>query len=438
VKFFGSSGIRGIINEDIDARLALAVGNSVGHFYKSIVLGHDGRASNEILSNAILAGALFSEAKVVTTGLVPTPTLANAASGYECGIMITASHNPPQYNGIKLWNPDGSSFDTTQMEKIEERILKGTLGVGDWRNIRRIETCENAVSDHIERILSTVEPADIKVVVDCLNGAAGVITPYLLRRMGCEVIAINSDPDRFFHGRTPEPTEENLKVLKDFVKATKADLGIAHDGDADRMVAVDEKGNYVDGGKLLSLFCSIEAVKNVVIPFDASMAIDDSLKHVKVNRCRVGDVYVSETIKKTGADFGGEPSGTFIFPKHSMGPDGIYAAARLVGIVKGNKLSKLISKLPSYPTIKESIQFDPKKKEKIMKAVNKSLDSLKSKRVEKIEGTKLTFKNAWALVRFSGTEPKIRLVVEGRSPQTAKEVHKNVLAAVKRGMRRGR
>lgn len=438
MKFFGSSGIRGIINEDVDARLALAVGNSVGHFYKSIVLGHDSRASSSMLSNAIVAGALFSEARVVTTGLVPTPTLANAASGYECGIMITASHNPPQYNGVKLWNPDGSSFDTAQMEKIEERILNGTPGIADWRNIHPVETCENAVRDHIEKILDSVEPADIKVVVDCLSGAAGVVTPYLLKRMGCEVISINSDPDRFFHGRTPEPTEENLQVLRDFVKATKADLGIAHDGDADRMVAVDEKGNYVDGGKLLSLFCNIEAVKSVVVPFDASMAIDDNLKHVKVNRCRVGDVFVSETIKKTGADFGGEPSGTFIFPKHSMGPDGIYAAARLAGIVKNSKLSKLIARLPSYPTIKESIQFDPKKKEKIRTAVNASLESLKSKRIERIEGTKLTFKDAWALVRFSGTEPKIRLVVEGRSAQKAKEVHKNVLGAVKRGMKRAR
>jgi phosphoglucosamine mutase len=438
VKFFGSSGIRGVVNEEVDARLALAVGRSVGHFYQNVVMAHDTRASNVMLSNAIIGGAMFSGARVSTAGLVPTPTLANATSGYDCGIMITASHNPPQYNGVKLWNPDGSSFDTTQMKKIEEQIVSKNPGITNWRNIRQVETCENAVQKHIDKILSSVEPADIKVVVDCLNGTASIVTPYLLRRMGCEVITINSNPDGFFHGRTPEPTEENLGILKDFVKTTKADLGIAHDGDADRMVAVDEKGNYVDGGKLLSLFCGIEAVKSIVVPFDASMTIDDNLKHVKVNRCRVGDVYVSETIKKTGADFGGEPSGTFVFPKHSMGPDGIYAAARLAGIVKNTKLSRLIARLPSYPMIKESIQFEPKKKEKIMKAVSESLESLKSKRIEKVEGIKLIFKDAWALVRFSGTEPKIRLVVEAKNNQKVKEVHRNVLGAVKRGIRKAR
>jgi phosphoglucosamine mutase len=350
--------------------------------------------------------------------------------------MITASHNPPEYNGIKLWNPDGSSFDTTQMEKIEDSILNGKLKRVDWRSIRKVEVFDRAIQEHIGKILETVEETNIKVVVDCMNGAASVVTPYLLRKMGCDVIAINSDPHGYFHGRTPEPTAESLNVLMNFVKSSRAQLGIAHDGDGDRMVAVDEKGNYVGGDKLLSLFCGIDAVKNVVVPFDASMAIDDNLKHITVHRCKVGDVFVSETIKRASADFGGEPSGTYIFPKHSLGPDGIYAAARLAEVVKRDTLSKLISKLPSYPTIKKSIPFDPSKRAIMVRMVNNSLESLKPKSLEKIDGTKLVFKNSWSLVRFSGTEPKIRITVEARKNEEAKDIFKKVSNAVKKGMKK--
>ncbi|MCK5548072.1 MAG: phosphoglucosamine mutase, partial [Thermoplasmata archaeon] len=332
--------------------LAMSVGNSVGSLYRDIVLGYDTRASNVMMSNAVLSGALLSGAGIHMAGMVSTPTLATAAGRFNCGIMITASHNPPEYSGIKLWNHDGSAFDTSQMEKVEDSVLKRKYKKVAWKDIVPVSRYDGAIKEHMEKVLDSISESKVKVVVDCMNGAASVVTPYLLKRMGCEVIAINSRPDGSFLGRTPEPTEENLEHLKSYVRAVRADLGIAHDGDGDRMVAVDEKGNYVSGDKLLSLFCGFEAIKSVVVPFNASMVIEEQLRNIRIHRCKVGDVFVVETIKRTGADFGGEPSGTYIFPKHSLCPDGIYAAARLVEIVKKSRLSRLIGRMPSYPTIR--------------------------------------------------------------------------------------
>lgn len=436
MKLFGTSGIRGIINKDVDTKLAMALGNSVGSLYQELLIGYDTRASNLMLFNAVASGALLSGAVVNNAGLVPTPTLATTANGFDCGIMVTASHNPPEYNGIKLWNPDGSAFDTSQMEKVEDSIFGYKFKKVGWKEIKPIKRYDGAIQEHIEKILSTVVEAKIKVVVDCFNGAASVVTPYMLQKMGCDVVAINSEPHGSFHGKTPEPTEENLRTLKSFVRTANAHLGIAHDGDGDRMVAIDEKGNYVGGDKLLSLFCGLEAIKSVVIPFDASMAIEDHLKHIRVHRCKVGDVFVAETIKKTGADFGGEPSGTYIFPKHSMCPDGIFAAAKLVEIVKKNKLSKLVGKIPSYPTIKKSIIYDKSKKKKVMKNVSESIEAVRSKKLERMDGTKLVFEDAWSLIRFSGTEPKIRLVVESKTNKRAKQIYQKLYYAVNKAIKK--
>ena len=438
MKLFGSSGIRGLVNKDVDAKLAMAVGNSVGSLYGNIVLGHDTRASYAMLSSALTAGALLSGSRVSDAGLVPTPTLACSTKKFDCGIMVTASHNPPDYNGIKLWNPDGSSFDTAQMENVESAVLAQKLKKVGWRELRPVERHGTALREHTEKILASVERANLKVVVDCLNGATSVVTPYVLMRMGCDVITLNADPDGSFHGRTPEPTEENLEDLKSMVRGAKAHLGIAHDGDGDRVVAVDERGRYVDGDRLLALFSSVEAVKNIVIPFDSSMAIEDHLRHVTVHRCRVGDVFVSETIKRTGSDFGGEPSGTFIFPKFSMGPDGIFAAAKLVELVKKDPLSRHMARLPSYPVMKTSVSFQGSKKEKVMREVMESVEAIRSQGLEKMDGIKLIFENSWALVRFSGTEPKVRITVEARTKGAAKTTFQKVSSAVKRAVGKAR
>ncbi|MGP8319230.1 MAG: phosphoglucosamine mutase [Methanosarcinaceae archaeon] len=435
MKLFGSSGIRGITNKEVTVDLALKVGLALGSTKKSAVIGRDPRIAGEMIEHALISGIVSAGCDVMRIGLVTTPTLAHAARNFDCGVMVTASHNPSEYVGIKLWNPDGMAFDSTQQEDIEETIaLARNLNHVEWNRIGNITTGNNAVREHLEMILRNikqvkvkvkvkimvmgemkVKPAPLRVVLDCGCGAGGTITPYLLREMGCDVITLNAQPDGFFPARNPEPNDANLGLLKMAVKEFDADLGIAQDGDADRMMAVDENGVFVTGDEMLAIFAGYEckAGGTLVVPVDTSMTVDDALPDSSVIRTRVGDVYVAEEIKRTGADFGGEPSGSWIFPQVSYCPDGIYAAARLIGIVQEIGLGELRRRLPQYPIKRGTVVCYNEKKGHVMNIVRSELETLGT--ITDIDGVRVEMDEGWLLVRPSGTEPKIRITAEART-----------------------
>ncbi len=407
---FGSSGIRGVANTEITPELALDVGLAVGSIYPEIAVGHDPRIASEMIENAVIAGLLSSGCKVAKAGMVPTPTLALFSKRFGCGIMITASHNPAQYIGMKLFD-DGMSFDTQQQEQIEKILSDKKFRRAGWENTRNLSASNDAIIEHSELILknTNMSSSGLKVVVDCGNGAASVITPYVLGKMGCNVITINSQPDGNFPGREPEPVEENLGILKSTVKAAGADLGIAHDGDADRMMAVDNKGRYVSGDKMLAFFALREARTAIAVPVDTSRVVDDLLDGIKITHTRVGDVYVAEALKRINGDFGGEPSGAWIFPRVSLCPDGIFAAARLVEIVeKEGELGKLLDSIPEYPVKRGA--FPCRDRNKAMVQIIKELKKLGN--INTMDGVRVDLDDGWILVRPSGTEPKIRITVE--------------------------
>ncbi|MCX9084533.1 MAG: phosphoglucosamine mutase [Candidatus Methanoperedens sp.] len=410
---FGSSGIRGLANKEITPELALNVGLAIGSLHKSAVIGRDPRTSGEMIEHGIISGLLSAGCDVTRVGMVPTPTLAYAARNYDCGVMITASHNPPEYGGIKLWNKNGLAFNTQQQDGIESIIRDRKWKIAKWDGIGRVNETE-VIEDHAKMILAKAGKASLKVVVDCGCGAASVITPYLLRRMGCKVVTLNSQPDGFFPARDPEPIEKNLEMLKKTTIAMGADLGIAHDGDADRMMAVDNRGRFLEGDKLLAFFGLRETTKSIVVPVDTSIMVDDVLNGRTIYKTRVGDVYVAEELMKRNAQFGGEPSGSWIFPEISLCPDGILAAARLVAIVeKEGHLDALIDELPTYPMIRGAIPCANEKKASAMKAIAGSLKKLGE--VCDIDGIRVDTNNGWVLVRPSGTEPKIRITAEART-----------------------
>jgi phosphoglucosamine mutase len=356
MSLFGSSGIRGVVGQGFTPELAVSIGEAVGSMNASIVLGRDTRTSGHMVSQALIAGATSAGADVHDVGMVSTPTLARAAEEYGCGLMVTASHNPGQYNGVKMWNPDGSAFDTAQMNEVEDRITKHSVERKGWRQVGSCCRSEGAVDRHVSSILRSLESATSKVVLDCGCGATFEVSPRVLRSLGCQVTTLNCQSDGFFPGRTPEPTEDQLADLKELVLRKGADVGIAHDGDGDRMVAVDDKGRFIDGDRLIALFASSLKVGGVVAPMDASMVLDDIVG--KVIRCKVGDVYVAEALKQSGLEFGGEPSGTYIFPKETYCPDGVYAGALLAKMASEQALSDRIDALPSYPVKRESHKFE--------------------------------------------------------------------------------
>ena len=425
---FGSSGIRGLANVDITPELALRVGQVVGELYNSVVVGRDPRTTGPMLAAALAAGALAAGGDVVDAGLVSTPTLARGAADYGCGVVITASHNPAPYNGIKLWNPDGMAFDEGQQAEIESALDGGRFRSSAWNEVGRLSSRDDLVAQHMDTILEEVGHVKLRVVVDCACGATSTITPFLLREMGCDVVAINAQPDGHFPGRDPEPTEENLALLKSTVRQVRADLGIAHDGDGDRMVAVDRDGTFLGGDTLLALFAKREVKHALVVPVDASMVVEDLLPGAKVYRTRVGDVYVAGELKRRGADFGGEPSGTWIFPKATLCPDGVYAAARLVAMAAGGTLSSEVRAIPRYPTIRGALAYEASRRSDIEAKLDGALRGLGGD-VSRVDGWRIAWEDGWALVRLSGTEPKIRVLAESRDEARAKAIYATVLSS---------
>lgn len=433
-KLFGTSGIRGRVEEEITPELALNVGKAISTYIgkgNKVVVGYDTRTSNLMLERAVSAGILQGGCHVLSVGMVPTPVVGYATMklNADAGVMITASHNPSPYNGIKLWNPDGMAYLQEQERTIEKIIHENNFYKASWEDIGQITDISPVVNNYIEDLLGLmdIEPG-LKVVVDCANGAAAYLSPLILRKAGCNVVSLNAQPDGFFPGRKPEPSEANLTELMKVVKVTGADLGIAHDGDADRMIAVDDKGRMADFDKLLALV-SAEIGGCVVTTVDASACIDRALEEVggTVERTKVGDVHVAEMIHMLGANFGGEPSGTWLHPQFCMCPDGILSALRVIELVQNKgPLSQLLDDIPSYPTIRDKIDCQEDQKNPIMRKAETDL-SLIYEDVADInlkDGVRISFDDgSWVLVRPSGTESFVRITLEGKTEDKARMIH---------------
>ena len=429
-KLFGTSGIRGKIGSEVTCELALNVGKSLAYYLGNqgtVVIGYDTRTTNQMLDQAICAGLLESGVNVIKIGMVPTPLVGYATEklNADAGIMLTASHNPSQYNGIKLWNRNGMAYTSSQEREIEEIYAnKSYISVG-WESIGRLSVNEEIKGQYIDDLVSMVDiKKGLKVVIDCASGAGSEISPLVFRKAGCEVTTLNSQPDGFFPGRNPEPNAENLQTLMKTVVAIGADLGIAHDGDADRMITVDEEGNISPFDSLLALI-SKEFDGDIVTTVDAGLCMDESVKG-QVLRTAVGDVNVAEVIIEKDAAFGGEPSGTWLHPDFCMCPDGILSGLRMAEIVsRDGKLSELLAQIPSYPNIREKITCSKEAKVKVMENMEELLTQAFDDIVDvnSLDGVRLTFSDdSWVLVRPSGTEDYIRITLESRDADRAEEI----------------
>ncbi len=413
---FGTSGIRALANTSL-LEISLKVGLSLGRRYPRVIVASDTRTSSPSIKCALFGGLMAAGALPSDAGILPTPTLAIAAKHYDCAVMVTASHNPPQYNGLKMLNPDGSPFNLEQQLQVEDCIGSTCVSTVSWESFQPLEYNRTAVQDHIAHIRKRFKSNfPLSVVVDCGGGAASAITPEMLKTLGCRVRVINGTQTGFFP-RPSEPTENNLDGLKRAVVESNADLGLAHDGDADRVMAVDDRGRFVSGDTLLSIFAREIGAMKIITTIDTSMAVDDL--GISVIRTGVGDNNVSEVLK-TGGDFGGEPSGAWIFPESSLCPDGIYAAAMLVEIVSRRKLSDFVDASAKYPirrgSVKRRINLDGL--ETTMAA------KLEPISIQRIDGVKFNLRDGWVLIRHSGTEPITRFTVEAKTALRMDEIFK--------------
>ena len=426
---FGTSGVRGPVGEDVTAGLALDVGRALAtDGAATVVVGRDARDSGRMLVRALLAGLTECGADVVDVGVESTPTIARAVAreGADAGVVVTASHNPAPDNGIKLWTESGRAFGDERNDRIAEIVEAESFDLAAADAIGTVERCDAVAEGDArrrhERALRETSPLpdDLSVVVDLGNGV-GRVAADALHAAGCDVQTLNGQRDGRFPGRPSEPTAANCETACEVVAATDADLGVVHDGDADRMMAIDERGRFVAGDALLALFArrAADAGDRVAVPVDTSLLVADALAEVdaEVTYTPVGDAYVAAEAAKPGVAFGGEPSGAWIWPERTLCPDGPLAACVLTALVGAEgSLAALVDDLPDYPIRRDSVRTDAKSA--IVKRVGE-VAAAEYDDVSTLDGIRVETDAGWFLVRASGTEPLVRITAEAREADDA-------------------
>lgn len=433
-RLFGTNGVRGVINEELTVQMATEVGQAIGTFMGGrVAIATDSRTSADMVRCAVSAGMMAAGIEVLDLGMLPTPALQYYVknSGVKGGVMITASHNPPQFNGIKCADFDGTEMPRNKEEAIESIYFEKSFANKSWRGVGTIkpvrgvgQSYANAVKRQVD--FPTIQDAKLTVVLDCANGAGSVTSPYLLDQLGVRAITLNANPQGTFPGHESEPTPDHLKDLVAMVKATGADLGVAHDGDADRTIFVDDKGNYLYGDKSLALVSAYMVKEKgggtVVTPVSTSSCVEDVVKKAggEIIYTKVGSPIVARKMIEVNAVFGGEENGGLIFPEHQYCRDGAMAMAKVLEIVaKEGKLSKLMSQVPSYALDKRKLDCPNDIKEKVLKDL---LERFADMRTDNTDGVKVLFDNGWSLVRPSGTEPIFRVYSESKTKDGAKKI----------------
>jgi phosphomannomutase/phosphoglucomutase len=433
-KLFGTNGIRGLVNQELTPEAAAKIAASIGTFFhkKNLLMGHDARTSGPMLAKAVIAGLTSTGCNVFFAGMAPTPALQFAVKNHcmAGGVIITASHNPPEYNGIKvIWN-DGIEISHEQEAEIEKIHHANKQAFAEWNKLGTVHEISAVNDEYVEAVKKHVNKAQIAekhyhVVVDAANSVGGLTTPTLLRELGCKVTSINANIDGTFAGRMPEPRPENLTVMAATVKAVGADLGVAFDGDADRSIFVDETGQVQMGDKSFAVvekyFLTENPGAKIVTPVSSSTLIKETAEAYKgeIVWTKVGSVTVSQKMKEIKAKLGGEENGGVFYGPHQAVRDGAMTTALILEIMAktGKKLSKLIAEQPQYFIEKGSVECPSDKKEKVLKKLR---EQVKGANVSTIDGVKVWFEDRSAiLVRPSGTENVYRLYAEAKNHEKA-------------------
>lgn len=433
---FRAYDVRGLFNKELTADMATKIGMAFGTYLKGkgkVLLGMDSRTSSRVVENALCAGIASTGVDVYTTGLVPIPTsnFKTARGKFDAGTYITASHNPPEYNGIRFRHPDGSGF-TYQNEEIRDIFLKGEFILADWDKLGEIIKInpEETLKEYCDYLISKIRlEKPLKVILDSGNGASTLVAPYLFRKLGARVSTLNANPDGTFPGRPSEPNDKNLSDLKNAVKTMGADFGVGYDGDGDRCVFVDDKGRTVQTEKI-GLIIVKEILKkkkgNIVANVECSMILEELIPPLGgvVKRVRVGDVFVCESIKEFDALFAMETSAHYFYPEFYIFDDPIVISLKLAEILSrgDRKLSEIVDEIPSYPKIAEKFQCPDEIKFQVMDEI---IEDFKSGDYDLnlIDGARVQFDDGWILLRPSNTTPLIRCTIEAQNQSRIDELY---------------
>ena len=440
-RIFGTDGVRGEANSQLTPELAFQLGRAAASLLRdkkegkqAIVIGRDTRISGDMLEGALIAGVCSAGIDVYRVGVMPTPAIAYLTRELKAisGVVISASHNPASDNGIKFFDYQGYKLPDELEDQIEDLIDNGVeqLPYPTGAEIGRVKEIKNGLDLYLEFVkkIIKVDLKGLKIVVDCANGAASEITPRLLRELGADVINAFDQPDGLNINKDCGST--NMDALQKLVLKEKADLGIAHDGDADRVLFVDAKGNLVDGDQVL-VICGLDLLREgalkkdtVVVTVMSNLGLKQALvkNGVKVEETKVGDRYVLERMREVGAIIGGEQSGHVIFLEHNTTGDGIVTALKLLEVMQktGKSLEELASQMEKLPQVLLNVRVKDKRDWEKNKAI-RDVVALR----EKLLGDK-----GRILVRASGTEPLIRVMAEGNDLEELQQVTKEIAKVV--------
>ncbi|KPL02251.1 MAG: hypothetical protein AMJ73_08995 [candidate division Zixibacteria bacterium SM1_73] len=438
----GISGVRGVVGEGLTPEVLVKYSAAFGNFCKSrgrntspkVVLGRDPRTSGEMCKLAVLSGLLATGCEVIDIGICPTPTVQMAVEGLRAngGMVITASHNPIQWNALKFIGSNGTFLGTREAEKLYDSVKNNKINYQSWSGLGKVRSDHSWIEKHIQKILrlkyidvKKIKRRRLKVVLDCCNGAGGTASPRLLKALGCQAIELFCNPDGNF-AHDPEPRPENLVSLCQAVKKNKADIGFANDPDVDRLAMVSDQGVPLSEEMTLALAANFILRKKpeskVVTNISTSRMVDDIAKEFgsKVYRTRVGEAHVVQCLKEVKGIIGGEGNGGVILPELHFGRDALVGMAVILEYLAESEttITRLAADLPRYSMIK--------KKGKLTKSFERNLAKLKRKyakeKINLIDGVRIDFEDSWIHIRKSNTEPVFRIIAEAKSKKRAKEL----------------
>ncbi len=448
MRLFGTNGIREVVGEKLTAPFVTRVAGAIAAMVspgRPIVVGRDGRTSSLAFAHIASSTLALAGHRVIDVGLLPTPAVQFLVPrlGAQLGVILTASHNPPEFNGVKLIAADGLEVIRSFEEGVEAGVERDVTTAVPYTGIGTVQQDASGADRYIDAIVGRVDAARIgarafTVVLDCGNGASVATSPSLLRRLGCRVITLNGQVDGTFPGHLSEPTEANLRDLARVVPAVGADLGIAHDGDADRAIFVEAGGRYVPGEETLTLLAqdAVATAKGgvVVTPVSASQAVEDAVRPFggTVVYTRIGSPAVTHEMQDRHAVFGGEENGGLIFPAHQLARDGAMTAVAVLDLLarRGTGLAEALADLPHYTLVKEKVACPVALRQPVLERVAASL-AKDSERVLTLDGVKAYRTGGWILVRPSGTEPQFRVFAESKDPATARSLAASGLSLVR-------
>lgn len=428
-----ASGVRGVVGDGLTPEVVINLVSAFGSAREGkILVGYDTRSSNNMFKYAVFSALLSVGCEAVDGGICSTPSLQLLVKerGYRGGVMITGSHNPVEWNALKFVRDDGLFLFPEEGEELVELYRRSDFPRAAWNTLGCVSQDGSAIENHIRKIIPLIEVEDIrrrkfKVVVDACNGAGSVITPLLLERLGCEVVKVNCLTNGIFP-HPPEPRSSHLSQLCQVVKDSEADVGFAHDADADRLALVSERGEAISEEYTLVLATSfiLQRLRGpVVTNACTSQAVEDVAGKFgcPVRRTKVGDVYVSRLMRECGAVIGGEGNGGVIFPLINYARDGVTAVALILNYManEDTPVSSIIEKMPRYCMFKEKIDISEIDFHRLIENIPHEFDS---SQLDFTDGVKIRLEGGWVHMRPSGTEPILRLVGEGKDPRMAKRI----------------